>query len=63
MTENDIDNLAEDALNAACCEIQEKLGQDDGGIAGVFFSGPNGETAKKLFADYIRLELRMRCND
>lgn len=47
MTEHDIDQLAEDALNAACLTIQEQLGQTDGGIAGVFFSGPNGETAKK----------------
>ena len=59
MTEHDIDQLAEDALNAACLAIQEQLGQTDGGIAGIFFSGPNGENAKRLFAEYIRLEIRM----
>jgi hypothetical protein len=60
LTDKDIEDMAESALNAACYDIQEKLGQTDGGIAGIFFSGPNGDVARKLFADYIRLELNMR---
>lgn len=52
--------LAGAALDAACLHIQEKLGQDDGGIAGIFFSGEQGEQVIRLFMDYINLELSMK---
>lgn len=49
--------LAVAALDAACLHIQEQLGQDDGGIAGIFFSGFEGETIVNHFLKYIELEL------
>jgi len=60
MTPKQQAELAADALNAACLHIQEKLGQDDGGVAGIFFSGPEGEQVVRLFMNYIQLELSMK---
>lgn len=52
--------LASDALDAACLHIQERIGQDDGGVAGIFFSGPAGEEIVRQFFQYIQLELSMK---
>lgn len=49
-----IDDLVETALNAACLAIQQKVGQTDGGLAGVMFSG---DAFKKLFEPYCEMEL------
>ena len=54
MTHQEIERLAEDALNAACKCIQDRLGQTDGGLAGMWFSD---EDAHRWFGDYIRAEL------
>lgn len=51
----EIEDLAEEALNAACLVIQTKLGVTDGGYASMFFSGD--ETREK-FEDYIESEIR-----
>jgi hypothetical protein len=56
-TDQEIKTLANDALDAACNVIQEKLGQTDGGLAGIFFS--DDDVAGKL-ADYIRAELERK---
>ena len=37
MTESQIDDLAEEALNIACLTIQNTLKVNDGGYAGMFF--------------------------
>ncbi len=60
MLPSSIATLAGEALDAACLHIQEKLGQDDGGVAGIFFSGPEGEQMIRTFAEYIQLELSMK---
>lgn len=60
MLPTSIATLAGEALDAACLHIQEKLGQDDGGVAGIFFSGPEGEQMIRTFAAYIELELSMK---
>lgn len=54
MNQPEIDNLAENALNAACLVIQDALGVTSGDLAGHFFS--DGEVKDKLM-DYIRSEL------
>lgn len=59
MTKTDRRVLAEELLNDAIASIQEKLGTDDGGFAGVFFTGENAErleAAEELLADYIEAE-------
>jgi len=58
-----IADLVEDALNAACFCVQEKLGQDDGGLASMFFSGDNEHTFKRLFTKYIKAELAQLTGD
>lgn len=52
-------------LDKALVPIQEALGQDDGGIASVFFSGPNGDNwetmtpaeRSELLLDYVASEV------
>jgi len=60
MTPKQRAELAMAALDAACLHIQEQLGQDDGGVAGIFFSGPEGEQIVRTFDQYIQLELSMK---
>ncbi len=54
LTDEEIARIASEALNAACLEIQLRLGVEDGGWAGQWFSG--GE-AESQFAAYIRSEV------
>lgn len=57
MTQNDIDALAFDALNAACLMIQDRLGVTSGDVAGLYFSGSTGEHILGMLADYVRMEV------
>jgi hypothetical protein len=50
-----IESLADEALNAACLLIQQRVGQDAGDLAGAFFSC---DTVRKAFEQYIKLELK-----
>lgn len=56
LTESEIEKLADGALNAACRYIQHAIGQADGGPAGLFFSGDEGETIRQTFISYINYE-------
>lgn len=51
----DVKGLAEEALDAACLVIQNKLGQTDGGVAGHFFS--DNRVQERLMA-YIQTEIQ-----
>jgi hypothetical protein len=55
-TEHDIESLIEEALNAACLAIQDRIGQTDGGTAGMYFSGKNRDDFDTLFRQYIESE-------
>lgn len=55
MTEEELDDLAEAALNALCFTVQEKLGVTDGGPAGLFFSGE--DYFREKIKKYIRFEI------
>ena len=59
LTERDIDDLAEDALNAACLVIQEKLGVTTGDLASVFFSD---DIVRDQLINYINSELSAKEN-
>lgn len=50
------DSCIEAALNAACLSIQTFIGQDDGGVAGVFFTGANEHRFNELMLNYINYE-------
>jgi hypothetical protein len=60
MTPQQRAELAVGALDAACLYIQEKIGQDDGGVAGLFFSGSEAEQIIRSFCQYIDLELNLK---
>lgn len=57
MTAIEIDDLAEDALNAACLVIQDALKVASGDLAGIFFS--DGEVKSQLIK-YIQSELNQK---
>jgi len=63
LTEDEISALAHNALNSACFEIQTAIGQTDGGLAGVFFSGPNGEAIVAKMVEYINFEMQFEEDD
>lgn len=54
LDDSDVEDLAEDALNIACLMIQNRIGQGDGGLAGIVFSD---DEVKNKFAEYIRAEI------
>jgi hypothetical protein len=54
----DIETLADNALNSAIKEIQDELGVDDGGFAGIYFSGEKWDTLRKELELYIQAELK-----
>lgn len=56
-----VDRMCEDALNAACLSIQLRVGQDDGGLAGLYFEGRAGEFLQAQLRPYIWAELRAAC--
>jgi len=61
ITKEEIDELVNDAIDAAALSIQDRLGVDDGGYAGVFFSGDN-EVSEGL-AQYIKGEIGIPAAD
>jgi hypothetical protein len=56
-SEQGIQELAQNALDAACASIQEALGQEDGGFAGIFFSGEKGEQILTILRQYAIEEI------
>lgn len=54
MTNDQIQDLAYDAVTAAVLLIQDRLGVTTGDVAGLMFSD---DIAQDLFADYIRAEI------
>jgi len=57
MNDRDIDNIIDEALNAACLVIQDRLGVKTGDVAGMVFSGTKQEQFEAIFREYIRIEL------
>jgi hypothetical protein len=56
-TDQDIKNLAFDALNHACGYIQYILKIEEGDLAGMFFTGANDLMVRDTFERYIREEI------
>ena len=57
MTADEIETLANDALDAAALTIQERLGVKTGDFAGLYFSGDRLAYVLAILADYIRAEV------
>lgn len=49
--------LAEKALHKACAYIQDKLGQDTGDVAGIFFTGEDETIIIDILRRYIETEI------
>jgi hypothetical protein len=56
-TQNEINDIAQIGLDAACFAIQEKLGQKYGDLAGVFFSGLQEDMILSILKSYIQTEI------
>jgi len=59
LTPEQIAEIVESALNAACLSIQNDMGQNDGGVAGIFFGGDEEETFRELMTKYVNFEISM----
>lgn len=59
-TQNEINDLAESALDIACAFIQEQLNVPTGDLAGLFFSGERQKIIESIFQDYIRSEIQFK---
>jgi len=59
-TEDEIDDMAEDALNALCLSVQNALGVTDGGLASMHFSDDDTKAAIKT---YIKAELKAKLDE
>jgi hypothetical protein len=60
MTNEDVRNLAEQALDEACKHIQDVIGVQTGDVAGIYFSGNNKDAIEAVLTRYINLELSFR---
>ena len=60
MTNEDVRNLAEQALDEACRHIQDVIGVQTGDVAGIYFSGNNKDAIEAVLMRYINLELSFR---
>jgi hypothetical protein len=60
MTNEDVINLAEQALDEACRHIQDVIGVQTGDVAGIYFSGNNKDAIEAVLTRYINLELNFR---
>ena len=59
-TQNEINHLAESALDVACAFIQEQLNVPTGDLAGLFFSGKPKEIILEVLQDYISQEIQFK---
>ena len=60
MNDNQIDDLAEEALNSACLTIQNAMNIKHGDFASIFFS--DNEVKDKLI-EYIKSEIKNKVNE
>jgi len=60
MTNQDIQNLAENALHEACRHIQDALGVQTGDTAGLFFTGEREDIILDILTKYIDTELMLK---
>ena len=56
-TQNEIADIADHAFNAAILHIQDHLGQTDGGVAGIYFSGDREKIVLDILKSYIKTEI------
>jgi len=57
MTKQEIDQIADDAANAAVLHVQDVLKISSGDFAGLYFSGDRWDALTNILADYITAEI------
>lgn len=57
-TQEEIQDLAEEALNAACRVVQERLGIKSGDLAALYFQGHTERVITDILRGYIRTEIQ-----
>ena len=57
LTDTQIGELVDAALEAACRVVQDRLGVESGDLAAIFWSGDSEDLFKGLFVAYIMTEL------
>jgi hypothetical protein len=60
MTDQEIKELAENALHQACSFMQDALGVKTGDVAGMFFTGEYADDTHYIFEKYIKTELQFK---
>ncbi|WP_454735406.1 hypothetical protein [Cupriavidus necator] len=58
-----VERMCEDALDAACYSIQERVGEDAGDLASVMFSGSGKDAFVAAIEDYVWAEIRAKCDE
>jgi hypothetical protein len=56
-TQQEMAVIADHAFNHAILHIQNHLGQTDGGVAGIYFSGDREKVVLDILQSYIRTEI------
>jgi hypothetical protein len=56
-SQDEIQTIADHAFNVAILNIQNFLGQTDGGVAGIYFSGDKEHLIMQILKDYITTEI------
>jgi hypothetical protein len=56
-TQDEIAVIADHAFNHAILHVQNHLGQTDGGVAGIYFSGDREKVVLDILKSYIRTEI------
>ena len=59
-TNQEINDLAESALDVACAFIQEQMNIETGDVAGIFFSGDNQKIIESILKNYIKTEIQFK---
>jgi hypothetical protein len=60
LTNQQIQELAENALHQACAHMQDAIGVKTGDWASMFFSGDIADSIHQTFVNYITSELEVR---
>ena len=57
-TQEEIQDIADEALNAACRVVQERLGIKSGDLAALYFQGRTERVITDILRGYIRTEIQ-----
>jgi len=57
-TQEEIQDIADEALNAACRVVQKRLGIKSGDLAALYFQGRTERVITDILRGYIRTEIQ-----